>query len=218
MTSEEKDKIVIKRARRRVYEAPEPEPQKPEPVKQELPKAARPKTATPKSATPKTPKPVETVKEKEFPSIRTRGKAEDIVKKNIYWSMGIALLPFPIFDMAALTALQVKMAHDISKTYNKSFNQSRGKAVILSLLGSLNIYALSSLVFRGFMKLLPGPAYLLGAASSSGFSAATTYAVGKVFIQHYEMGGTLLDLDPDAVKEYFREQYQKELKGRSKEN
>lgn len=214
MNSEEKDKIVIKRPRRRVYETPEPETPRTAKMKANKPKVAKPKATKPTETRPaKEPKPQPKPQpENEYDSIRVRGRAEDIVKKSIYWSMGIGLLPFPIFDVAALTALQVKMAHDISKAYGKSFSQSRGKAVILSLLGSLNIYALSSIAFRGIMKILPGPGYFLGAASSSGFSAATTYAVGKVFIQHYEMGGTLLDLDPDSVKEYFREQYQKELK------
>lgn len=230
MTSEDKDKIKIKRTRRRVYETPEPEtpetsqPQPPPKTPKTLKTAKisktekqKPQKKTTKKAVTKKPqlKPTapKTEEKKEKPPQVTQAqlKADRIIKRNVYWSMGIALLPFPIFDMAALTALQVKMAHDISKAYGITFNQSRGKAIVVSLLGSLNIYTLSSIAFRGFLKFIPGPGYILGAASASAFSAATTYAVGKVFVQHYEMGGKLLDLNPDTVKEYFQQQYQQEL-------
>jgi hypothetical protein len=30
----------------------------------------------------------------------------------------------------------------------------------------------------------------------------------KVFIQHFESGGTFLDLDPDKVREYFKAQFE----------
>ena len=36
---------------------------------------------------------------------------------------------------------------------------------------------------------------------------ASTYAVGKVFVQHFEMGGTLLDFDPTKTKEFFAREY-----------
>ena len=49
-------------------------------------------------------------------------------------------------------------------------------------------------------------------ASASAFGGATTYAVGKVFIQHFEMGGTLLNFNPDEVRKYFQEQYQQGMK------
>ncbi len=40
-------------------------------------------------------------------------------------------------------------------------------------------------------------------------SGASTYAIYKVFIQHFESGGTFLDLDPSKVKSYFSEQFTK---------
>ena len=35
------------------------------------------------------------------------------------------------------------------------------------------------------------------------FSGAATWAIGKVFIQHFASGGTFLDFDPKKVKDYF---------------
>jgi hypothetical protein len=48
---------------------------------------------------------------------------------------------------------------------------------------------------------------ILGAISFPIFAGASTFAVGKVFIQHFESGGTFLDFKPAEVKEYFLEQF-----------
>jgi hypothetical protein len=55
------------------------------------------------------------------------------------------------------------------------------------------------------LKLFPGIGHLAGGASMSILAGATTYAVGQVFIQHFDSGGTLLDFNPGAVREKFRE-------------
>ena len=36
--------------------------------------------------------------------------------------------------------------------------------------------------------------------------AATTYGLGKVFALHFASGGTLLDFDPQKLRDYFAEQ------------
>lgn len=41
------------------------------------------------------------------------------------------------------------------------------------------------------------------------FSGSATYAIYKVFVQHFESGGTFLDLDPAKVKVYFSEHFAK---------
>ena len=40
-------------------------------------------------------------------------------------------------------------------------------------------------------------------------AAASTYALGHVFLQHFESGGTLLNLDPDAMRQHYYEEYRK---------
>ena len=34
-------------------------------------------------------------------------------------------------------------------------------------------------------------------------AGAATYAVGKVFIQHFESGGTFLNFNPESVRGYY---------------
>jgi hypothetical protein len=41
------------------------------------------------------------------------------------------------------------------------------------------------------------------------FSAGATYVIGKVFIQHFASGGTLLDFNPPDYREFIKAQQEK---------
>ena len=46
----------------------------------------------------------------------------------------------------------------------------------------------------------------IGALTMPVFSAAATYIIGKVFIQHFASGGTLLDFNPPDYREFIKAQ------------
>jgi uncharacterized protein (DUF697 family) len=196
--SGEHPKIKIKRSRRRLYQTEKEEKN----IKQKPRKIVEVKVKTDAGEDEK----LQIVKETHNIN-KTREAAGEIIKRNLYWSAGIGLLPFPVFDLTALVALQVKMARDISLIYGLPFRESRGKSIILSLIGGLNMFSLLWIACCSFVKFIPGIASIMSVASSSAFAGATTYAVGKVFIQHFEMGGTLLNFNPEQVRQYFHEQY-----------
>lgn len=130
-----------------------------------------------------------------------------LVKKYMLWTLGAGAIPIPFVDFAAVTGVQIKMLKDLSEHYNIPFNQNAGKSVTASLLGSISASTLKASIFGSLLKAVPVAGSILGAASMSLFSTAACYAIGKVFIQHFEAGGTFLDMDPDKVKEYFKEQF-----------
>jgi len=37
--------------------------------------------------------------------------------------------------------------------------------------------------------------------------AGITYGIGKVFVQHFESGGTFLNFDAQKTKDYFKSQF-----------
>jgi len=198
----EQPKIKIKRSRRRLYQADVSDKKtvkKPDKVMETGAEASKSEKSEKENH-----RHVITNKRKE--------KANEIIKKSMYWAAGIGLLPFPLFDLAALVAVQMKMIRDISRLYGIAFKENRGRFFILSLIGGLNVFSLSWLTWYGFRKLIPGISSLIGLASASAFGGATTYAVGKVFVQHFEMGGTLLNFNPDEVRKYFQEQYEQGMK------
>ena len=58
------------------------------------------------------------------------------------------------------------------------------------------------------VKLIPGLGTVIGGATASVAGAAATYALGRVFTQHFDQGGTLLDFDPISSREYFQKEFE----------
>ena len=134
-------------------------------------------------------------------------KALKTVKNYVWWSMGAGLIPFPWVDMAAVSGVQLKMVAAISKIYGVRFQANSDKAVIGSLVGSLVPGAVSYGAAFTVLKGIPAAGFIVGGSAMVVISGATTWALGKVFIQHFESGGTFLNFHPEEVKEYFKAQF-----------
>lgn len=152
----------------------------------------------------------ETAGEKETEGKKTAEGREERLKKiarsHILASMGVGLIPVPLVDVVALMGIQLDMIKKVSAEYDVPFKQDRGKSIITSLIGGLAAteigFSLGSLI-----KCLPIVGQTTGAIAMPIISGASTYALHKVFVQHYEEGGTILDLDPAKVKSFFAEQF-----------
>jgi uncharacterized protein (DUF697 family) len=135
-------------------------------------------------------------------------EALKIVKNHMWWSMGAGLIPVPFVDLVAVSGVQVRMLSQISKVYDLDFQESRGKAVIGALLGSVVPSSMSFGVVGSMLKAVPLVGALVGAPSMAVFCGASAWALGKVFITHFEAGGTFLNFNPDQVKEHFRQVFE----------
>lgn len=131
------------------------------------------------------------------------------IRRNYTWfSMGAGLIPVPFVDFAAISGLQLKMIYDLCKLYETPFKEQRGKAIIAALLGYIVPDSLTRGILGTMMRSIPVVGPITGALSMPIFTGATTYAIGSVFIRHFEMGGTLLDFEPEKVKEYFKQKFE----------
>jgi len=176
-------KIKIKRTRRRVYEQVSIAPDAAaEPAVMNLPREKR------------VALPTQGAKQQE---------ALQLVRKYMIWSAGAGLLPIPCFDMLAVVAVQLRMLKRLCALYGLNYSEQRAKSVVTSLISG--IYA--GLIAGSMIRLIPIVG-LVSLAAIPAASSALTYAVGRVFIQHFECGGTLLDFDPAKVRKYFTEQYE----------
>lgn len=134
-------------------------------------------------------------------------QARKTVKNYMWWSMGAGLIPVPFVDLVAVSGVQLKMLADISKIYGVAFQENRGKALVASLLGYVVPSTMSFGSVGSLLKAIPLVGTLVGTPSMVGFCGALTYALGKVFIQHFESGGTFLTFDPAKVKEHFQSEF-----------
>lgn len=119
--------------------------------------------------------------------------AQLIVDRYVKYSAAAGLVPMPLVDVAAIAAVQLSMLKALTAHYGVPFSQQRGKSVVAAFIGSL----MPSFAGHQMLKLA-GP--IFGMASISGFAASATYAVGRLFISHFEAGGTLIDLDVERAR------------------
>lgn len=135
-------------------------------------------------------------------------KAQKTVRNYMWWSMGAGLIPFPIVDLAAVSGVQLKMLSTLTKQYDISFSENKGKSFVSALLGFLVPNTLSHGSVGSLIKSIPVVGHAMGMVTMPVFCGAATHAIGKVFIQHFESGGTFLDFNPSEVKEYFKQQFE----------
>jgi uncharacterized protein (DUF697 family) len=131
--------------------------------------------------------------------------ANAIIRKHMLWAMGAGLIPIPWVDMAAIAGVQLKMLSELAEKYQVEFSDSRGKAIIGTLVGSIVPGQLAAGLFGGMVKMIP----FVGFVTVPAFAGASTYALGKIFAQHFASGGTFLDFKPEEVRKHFQELFEK---------
>ena len=132
--------------------------------------------------------------------------ADTIIRNHVIWSMGASfLIPIPIADVFAVSALQLDMIRQLSRVYDIDFAETQGKAIITSLTSS----TLARAGARSLIKLVPGIGTLIGGVTVSIFNGASTYALGEVFKRHFDSGGTILDFDTERLKKLYKEKFEK---------
>jgi len=135
--------------------------------------------------------------------IRTEN-ANKVIKNHMIWSMGAGFIPVPIADLIAVGAIQLDMIRQLSRVYDIDFKETQGKAIITALTGS----SIARIGARA-VKFIPGVGSILGGITLAVLSGASSYAIGEVFKKHFETGGTFLDFDPDRLKKYYNEKFEK---------
>ena len=139
-------------------------------------------------------------------------QASQLVDRYSLWSGAAGLIPIPIVDVAVVGGVQIQMLRKLSEIYGVPFSDNMGKSVLASLAGSLIPASTATTTAMGvgsLMKGIPGVGTVVGALTMPAFSAGATYIIGKVFIQHFASGGTLLDFNPPDYREFIKAQKEK---------
>ncbi|PWC90782.1 hypothetical protein TSH100_01755 [Azospirillum sp. TSH100] len=130
-------------------------------------------------------------------------QANDIVAKHAKWAAGLGLIPVPGVDLAAITAAQYKMLHELADLFEVPFPKERMRAAISALLGGGVPFLLSTGALGSLAKSIPVIGSLAGMAVMPSLAAATTLALGRVFTTHFATGGTLLDFNIESLRKHF---------------
>ena len=131
--------------------------------------------------------------------------ADTIIRNHMVWSMGAGLIPFPVADFFAVSAIQLDMVRQLCKLYEVDFKENEMKAIITALTTS----GFAKMGAKAMIKFIPGIGSIIGGISMAVLSGASSYAVGEVFKKHFETGGTILDFDMDRLKKLYNEKFEK---------
>jgi uncharacterized protein (DUF697 family) len=135
--------------------------------------------------------------------------AENLIKNYVIASVGASAVPVPMFDIAAVAAIQLRMIQKLSQLHGQPFSERAGRNVITALAGSVFGYGAGFAVAASAVKIIPVFGWMIGMASLPLVSGASTYAVGRSLQKHFEDGGSLFDFSADGMRAYYQEQFEK---------
>ncbi len=131
-------------------------------------------------------------------------RAQKIVNEHVLWAVGAGLVPIPLVDIAAVTAIQLDMLKQLSTHYGMPYSESEGKAWVSALAGGI-----AARLGANALKLIPGIGSILGGAAMSAMSGASTYSIGQVAISQFSSGNGFSSMDLDAAKRAYERHFEK---------
>jgi uncharacterized protein (DUF697 family) len=133
-----------------------------------------------------------------------RARIDKIIQDHVLWAIGAGLVPLPVLDIVAVTAVQLDMLRQLAHLHDIRFSESEGKAWVSALAGNM-----AARIGANAIKLIPGLGSVIGGISMSVISGASTYAIGQVAARHFAKGGTFGDIDMTAAKRVYDEELER---------
>lgn len=120
-------------------------------------------------------------------------EALKIARKYTLFATAAGAVPVLGVDLAAVTALQVKMIADMATVYDIPFKSGRARTLVVGVLGSFTAFSHG---VPGWLAARHGWLMPVGVVLKPIYSSIVTYAIANVFILHFERGGTLENFNP----------------------
>jgi uncharacterized protein (DUF697 family) len=121
-------------------------------------------------------------------------EASKIIRNHAIAAVATCLIPIPFVGVGLLAGAHLRMISQLARLYEVEFSEQRAKSIIGSLMGISATGAALSL-----LRLSPA----LGLLGALTLPSASTYALGKVFTEHFESGGTFLTFDPEKARALY---------------
>ncbi len=125
-------------------------------------------------------------------SARRRAQALRIVNRHAGYSAVGGIIPLPVVSFAGVTAVIVRMVKVLSDHYGVAFERDRARAIVVGLVAGAMPTGLATVTSSTLLYVVPASA-LVGLAVSSLSAVACTRSVGRIFVEHFESGATLVD-------------------------
>ncbi len=130
------------------------------------------------------------------------------IRHAVYAAMGIGVLPLPLVNVAAVTAGDLIMVRKLAGLYGVDFREGMVKKIITSVIG-----AGTGVLAAGLLETVVSGIPLIGLPLTIGskpvMNGLTTYALGRMFVAHFERGGNFVRVNLDVMKENFASAFER---------
>lgn len=143
-------------------------------------------------------------------------EALNIIESYIPYSVAAGILPLPVIDLAAIVTIQLSMLAKIGNVYGVPFKKQAAQSAATTLMASCLQQTIAFSLFSS-VKFIPVIGQLASITIMPAVTAAGTYALGRVFITHFEAGGTFLNFQAAKMHNQFSQDFQsiKKIKNKS---
>jgi len=118
---------------------------------------------------------------------RRRKLAHRIVDRHKNYAALGGLVPLPIANIGAVTAINLRMVRQLSALYQVPFARDRTRALIVALVGGAVPTGVGTATSTTLMWIVPG-GMLVGLGAAALTAGALTRGIGHVFIESFESG------------------------------
>ena len=132
---------------------------------------------------------------------------QEIISKWAKWATVAGFIPLPVLDTAAISGLQILMAKELCGLYGVPFKRKAAISIILAVTGSSVTSFVSAALGAELIKKIPVVGTVLDAALQPSTSYILTYALGSIFVRHFEKQGSLHDFPIAEGREVFLKKY-----------
>jgi uncharacterized protein (DUF697 family) len=160
-----------------------------------------PDTATEAPDAPATGRALAVIESPSLEDERRHRAALGILSYYRKWTIAAAAAPIPLADAALVSGVQLRMVSRLARLYRVPFERVRVASLLSALFGGWTPYTIATGVAGAAARMAPGVGTVIGVATSIGTSTLATETIGKIFIQHFEEGGTFLDFEPKKYRD-----------------
>lgn len=120
---------------------------------------------------------------------RRRALAHKIVSRHKNYAAMGGLVPLPVANIGAVTAINLRMVKQLSELYQVPFERDRTRSLIVGLIGGAVPTGVGVATSSTLMWIMPG-GVLLGLGAAAMTAGALTRGIGLVFIESFERGAS----------------------------
>lgn len=117
-----------------------------------------------------------------------KARAYRIIHRYMAWSGGVGLIPLPLLDQVLIGGLLAKMIQELCALYGVRVTDHKAKTIVAAVLGGAHAEWISRYLLIYLDQYLPGLNTAGRIVIRPMVSAATTYALGMLFVHHFDKG------------------------------